>query len=611
MLNRREWAKRTAALATGATVPWAQAAEPQAAASAAATASPASAKLGDIAARYFNDRLELDPMLGSMLLADPKFEGRLSITIAPDEIAKSHALNERVKRELAGVAVDALGPSERLTHELLAWEVQLALDGDAYPDHLMPIDQYGGLPVALSNLAGGDQTQPLKTPADYDNYLKRLARIPDYNRQAIANMREGMARRYTVPRPLVQSSLPMLKALAAPSFDKTPFGAALRAMPASFSAEDQRRISQAYVRAYEQQIRPSMLALLQFLEGPYLRACRSSAGASALPQGEAYYAHMVREHTTTDLSAEQIHTLGLAEVARIHGEMAKLQERFGHRGSINAFLKWHEVQPRFRPFSSWDDILKAYYALNDKVTPELAKLFGKLPRQPLQIREIPELQRATTSPYYNPPSPDGSRPGVFFVGAPTTPPKYNNAQMTSLLLHEGQPGHHFHSSLQSELDLPLFRRYGWNDAFGEGWALYAETLGHEMGLYADPNQHLGHLEMELHRAVRLVTDTGLHAKGWTREKTMAYMMEIEGVTAADAKQSTERYMAAPGQALAYKIGALKIQQLRQRAQQQLGDRYKLADFHDRVLSQGTLPLQVLERQIDGWIAAQRAGTATS
>lgn len=617
MLNRRDWTKRTAALAAGAALPLARAADTSAAApaataaSAASTASAASATLNDIAARYFNDRLELDPMLGSMILADAKFEGRLTIGIAPEEIVKSHALNERVKRELAGVAVDTLSPSERLTHELLGWEVQLALDGDAYPDHLMPIDQYGGLPVSLSNLAGGDQTQPLKTPADYDNYLKRLARIPDYNRQAIANMREGIARRYTVPRPLVQSSLPMLKALADPRFDKTPFGAALRVMPASFNDEERRRISQAYVRTYERQIRPSMLALLQFIEGTYLRACRSSAGAGALPQGEAYYAHLVHDHTTTDMSAEQIHTLGLAEVTRIHGEMATLQNRFGHRGSINAFLKWHEEQPRFRPFTSWDGILKGYYALNDQVTPQLSKLFGRVPKTALQIREIPELQRATTSPYYNGPSADGKRPGVFFVGAPTTPPKYNNCEMTSLLLHEGQPGHHFHTSLQYELDLPQFRRYGWNDAFGEGWALYAETLGHEMGLYADPNQHLGHLKMELLRAVRLVTDTGLHARGWTRERTMAYMMDNEGITPAEARQATERYMASPGQALAYKVGALKIQQLRQRAQQQLGERYKLADFHDRVLSQGTLPLQVLERQIDGWIAEQRAGATAA
>jgi uncharacterized protein (DUF885 family) len=603
MLNRREWTKRTATLAAGtALLPGARAAESS---TAAAPSSPASAALAGIAARYFTDRLELDPLRGSATLADPKFEGRLAITIAPAEVAKSRALEERVKRELAAVAVETLSPSERLSHELLGWEVQMALEGQAFPDHLMPIDQYGGLPVALSNMAGGDQTQPLKTPTDYDNYLKRLARIPDYNRQAIANMREGMARGYTPPRPLVQSSLPMLKALTDPRFDKTPFAAALRALPASFSDEDRTRISQAYVRTYERQIRPSMLNLLQFLQGPYLRACRTSAGAAALPQGEAYYAHLVREHTTTDMTPAQIHALGLAEVTRIHGEMAKLQNRFGHKGSINAFLRWHEEQPRFRPYRSWDDVLKGYYTLNDEVTPHLSKLFGRLPKQPLQIREIPELQRATTSPYYNAPSPDGARPGVFFVGAPTTPPKYNNAEMTSLLLHEGQPGHHFHTSLQYELDLPQFRKYGWNDAFGEGWALYAETLGHEMGLYADPNQHLGHLKMELLRAVRLVTDTGLHAKGWTREKTMAYMMEIEGINPAEAKQATERYMATPGQALAYKIGALKIQQLRQRAQQQLAGKYQLSAFHDLVLSQGTLPLQVLERQVDGWIATQR------
>ncbi|MEK8032993.1 DUF885 domain-containing protein [Ideonella sp. DXS29W] len=608
MLNRRDWAKRAAAVASAATWPQAWAADTPAP-NASLSSGITSPVLADIASRYFADQLELNPLQGSATLGGPKYEGRMAITISPEHQAATLALDERVKRELAALPLEPLSADDRLTHELLSREVQLSIEGSAFPDHLMPIDQYGGMPVALSNWAGGDQLQALKTPTDYVNYLKRLRRIPEFNQQAIVNMREGVARGYTVPRPLVQSALPMLKALTAPKLDQSPFGAALRAMPAGFDPADRTRITREYVQAYEKDIRPSMLGLLAFLQGPYLRACRTSAGISAIPNGEAYYAYLVRLQTTTDMAPDRIHALGLTEVERIHGEMAKLQRGFGHKGSINEFLKWHEAQPRFRPFRSWDDILTAYYALNERVTPQLPHLFGKLPKQPLQIRAIPELQRATTSPYYSAPSQDGSRPGIFFVGAPTTPDKYNNSEMTSLLLHEGQPGHHFHTSLQFDLPLPAFRRFGWNDAFGEGWALYSETLGHEMGLYDDPNQHLGHLKMELLRAVRLVTDTGLHAKGWTRERTMDYMVRNEGITAAQAKQATERYMASPGQALAYKIGALKIQELRQRSKQQLGERFSLSAFHDRVLSQGTLPLQVLERQIDGWIASQRPATA--
>lgn len=604
MLNRRDWGKAALAASTGIVAPWRAAR----AARAAAHESP-NAGFADIAARYFADRMDLDPLQASALLADPKYEGRLAIAIAPGEIDKARALAERVLRELAALPASGLAPAEHLSHELLGRDARELLEATAFPDHLMPINQWGGLPMALANVAGGDQAQPLKTPADYDNYLKRLRRLPEYSAQAIANMREGIAKGLTVPRALVASALPALKNLAEPRFDKTPFAAALRVLPAGFGTAERTRITRAYHAAYQSEIRPALQSLLAFLQGPYLAASRASAGLSALPGGEAWYAWLVRARTTTTMSADEIHALGLAEVERIRAEMAALQPKFGFKGSVTAFLRWHQVQPRFRPYRTWAQIIDGYHALNKQVVPQLPSLFGRQPKQPLEIRLIPELQRATTSPNYASPAPDGSRPGIFFVGAPTVPPKYNNAMMASLLLHEGQPGHHFHVCLQQELALPDFRRYGWIDAYGEGWALYAETLGHELGLYDDPNQHLGHLQMELLRAVRLVTDTGLHAKGWTREATMRYMMDTEGTTEPEARLATERYMAMPGQALAYKIGALKIQALRQRAREAMGSRFSIAGFHDRVLAQGTLPLTVLEREVDGWIKAGPAGGA--
>lgn len=601
MLTRRHWNQAALATAAGLAAPWPLA-------RAAAAAGPDEA-FADIAARYFADRMELDPLQASMLLADPAYEGRLAITIAPAEIARARALNQRVERELAALPPATLGPAARLSHELLAREVREALEGDAFPDHLMPIDQYGGLPLALANLAAGDQFQPLKTAQDHENYLRRLDRLPAYVTQAIANMREGMARGITRPRALIVSALPPLRKLAAPTLEGSPFGAALKALPAALPAAERGRLARAYQAAYARRIRPALQQLLAFLQGPYLAACRTSAGLGALPEGDAWYAFEVRSHTTTDQGADEIHAIGLAEVARIRAEMAKLQPALGFDGGVTDFLRWHAQQARFRPFRSWDEIVAAFERLNERVVPQLPQLFGRLPRQPLAIRAIPAFQRATTSPYYNPPAPDGSRPGIFFVGAPIAAEQYNNAEMTSLLLHEGQPGHHFHASLQQDLALPAFRRHGWIDAFGEGWALYAETLGREMGLYEDPNQLLGHLKMELHRAVRLVTDTGLHAKGWTREATMRYMMDAEGIGEAEARLSTERYMAWPGQALAYKTGALKIQALRRRAQERLGSRFRLADFHDRVLAEGTLPLAVLEREIERWLTDAAAGGA--
>ena len=402
--------------------------------------------------------------------------------------------------------------------------------------------------------------------------------------------------------PLIDTALRAFNALAEPVFEKSPFAQSLGVMPASFTREQRERITAELYTLVTQLILPSMQGLAAFLQGPYREACRTSAGLGALPDGAAWYAQLVRLHTTADFTATQIHYLGLSEVDRIRGEMARLQKHFGFEGSVTQFLQWHASEPRFRPHTTWEQVIKAYEEINARIVPQLPRYFGRQPKQALQLRVMPELLRDSASPYYNPPSADGQRPGVFFIGAPSGPSKFNSSVMTSLMLHEGQPGHHYQISLQQELELPDFRRYGFSTAYGEGWALYAETLGHELGLYADPNQHLGHLKFELLRAVRLVADTGLHSRGWTREQTMRYMMDTEGQTETDARQATERYMAMPGQALGYKIGALQFQALRQRAKAKLGERFSLTAYHDFVLSHGTLPLKVLERLVDAWIA---------
>lgn len=578
----------------------------------AAAQADAGGALADIASRYFADKMELDPLNASATLAAPRYEGRLTITIAPAEVARTRALNERVKRELASVDAAALGERDRLTRELLLGEVQLAIDGDAFPAHLMPIDHYGGVPLLLSMLGSGEQLQPLKTPSDYDNYLKRLLRLPAWNEQAMANMREGVRRGYTVPRALIESALPTFTKLAEPDFDRSDFSAAVKVMPASFKPAERMRLTQAYERAFKEQVQPAMASLLGFLNSEYLSACRTSSGLSALPNGPAYYRHLVRVHTTSELTPDAIHSLGLQEVARIRGEIAKVRAQMKFEAKTGnpttEFLRWHGEQPRFRPYKTSQQVVDAYVALNQRIAPRLAQWFGRTPRQPLVIRPVPEIQVASGGSYYNPPSPDGSRPGTFFVWV-DEPGKVNDSIVSSLLLHEGQPGHHFQMSLQQELGLPEFRKYGWSTAYGEGWALYAETLGRELGLYDDPNQYLGHLKLELMRAVRLVTDTGLHAKGWSREESIGYMMDTEGVSESDARNATERYMAFPAQALGYKVGALKFQALRERARVALGNKFSAREFHDLVLGEGIVPLDVLERMVDAWIARRNAQRA--
>lgn len=560
-------------------------------------------KLTAIADDYFETHVQLDPLDGSATTGEERFEDKLAITISPEFQSRNRNLSERILRELQSVDEKTLSPSDAITYQVLKKQMQDQLAGDKFPNHLLPIDQYGGLPVYLAQFGTGQDIQPLKTVKHYDHYLKRLGKLPGWIDQAIANMRQGIKQGVTQPKALIVSGLPSIRALAEKDIVKNPFYLAINNMPESFSNADKARLTAVYKKTIQARLIPAATKLTTFLETEYLPKARTTAGTGELPNGEAWYKYQVKYHTTTDMTPEEIHALGLKEVARIHSEMEKIKATYKFNGSLVEFLQWQNKDAQFSPFKTEQDVLDAYEDLNRKIKTKLPELFGKAPKAGLNIRAEPELTRATASDHYNPPAPDGSRPGVFYTVI-ENPNSYRNTRMASLFLHEGQPGHHYQIALQQELSLPKFRKFGWVTSYGEGWALYAETLGREMGLYEDPNQYLGHLKMELYRAVRLVTDTGLHAKGWTREQTINYMMNAEGTTEAEAKRNTERYMAWPGQALAYKIGALKFQELRARAQQKLGNKFSLRSYHDLVLSDGVLPLSILEAKVDDWIATQ-------
>lgn len=560
--------------------------------------------LATIAEHYFNEHVELDPIDGSATTGEERFEDKLEITISSEYRVKNHKLSQRVLNELSSIDEKILSPADLITYKVLKQQMLDQLEGDKFPSYLLPIDQYGGLPVYLAQFGTGQDIQPLKTVKQYEHYLKRLEKLPLWINQAIANMREGVKLGVVQSKPLIISGLPSIKALTEKDITKNPFYLAITQMPENFSPADRAHLSTAYKKIINTKLIPANEKLVTFLEKDYLPNTRTTAGYGALPNGEAWYKYLVKYHTTTDMTPDEIHSLGLAEVARIRAEMTKIQTIYKFTGTLTEFLKWQDQDAQFKPFKTEQDVLDAYEQLNKKIAAKLPTLFSKAPKIPLIIRPEPELTRATASDHYNSPAPDGSRPGIFYAVI-ENPTDYGNTKMTSLFLHEGQPGHHFHIGLQQELSLPQFRKFGWITAYGEGWALYAETLGKEMGLYEDPNQYLGHLRMELIRAVRLVTDTGLHTKGWTREQTIQYMMDTEGNTEAEATRATQRYMAWPGQALAYKIGALKFQELRARAHQKLGNKFSLADYHDMVLSDGVLPLTILEEKVNDWIAKQQ------
>ncbi len=560
-------------------------------------------KLADIAERYFQDNLTLNPLTGSQLTGEAKYEGELAIDIAPTHRVKQRALYQRVQREVAALNVKSLSPADQLTRTLLDDEVTSRLGLMRFPEDLMPLDQYGALPVQIAQYGAGQDIQPLKTVANYQNYLKRLGKLPDWVDQAIINMRAGIERGIVPPKALIESGLPSLQALTINDLDKNAFTLAIRNFPASFSAAEREKLSADYRAATEMRLIPAMTRLVAFVEMEYLPKCRTTVGLDQLPNGRVWYEALLRYYTTTKMKPDEVHALGLKEVARIRREMEKVKAAYKFKGTLGEFFKWHESQPEHRPFKTEKDVLDAYAALNKKILEKLPQLFGRAPKAPLEIRAEPELTRATATDHYSDPAPDGSRPGVYYAVI-TDPTKYLNTSMTTTFLHEGQPGHHYHIAIQQELPLPKFRQHGWSAAFIEGWALYAETLGREMGLFADPNAYFGHLLDEMLRAVRLVVDTGLHTKGWTREQTIKYMMDNQGYSEAESRRYAERYIGWPGHSPSYKIGALKIQELRERARVKLSAKFSLKDFHDQLLSDGVLPMHLLETKIDNWIASQ-------
>ena len=439
--------------------------------------------------------------------------------------------------------------------------------------------------------------------ANYEHFLTRIDGFPAWVDSAIANMREGLAKGVVPPKVLMLRVLPQLKSQMVSDPVASGFYVPIKNLPATIGEEDRARLTSAYRKAVEEKITPAIVKLHDFIANEYLPKCRETAGLVALPNGAAKYAFKVREQTTTHMTPEQVHQFGLSEVARIRLEMDKVRSEVGFTGDLTALLASLNRNPQLTPFKTEQDVLDAYRKIQQRVEPTIGKLFSKIPRSVLEIRPEPEITKATAAAHYSVGTRDGSRPGVFY--APVRDPvTYATPNMTALFLHEGVPGHHYEVSLKLESDLPRFRRYGWFTAYGEGWALYAESLGLELGVYDDPYQNLGRLRSEMHRAIRLVVDTGMHAKGWSRDHAVAYMIENNGGLEADAVQEVERYMAIPGQALAYKIGEQKILALRHRAEKQLGARFDIRAFHDEILNGGGLPLAVLEEKINRWLARQ-------
>lgn len=570
-------------------------------------ASQASRQLAQLANDFHVARAHYDPLLFATANGDSRYNDQIGMAIAPAVRAKQFATYRKMQARLAKIPRAQLAGQEQITHDLLAYELDAALALAPFPEHLLPLNHFDNVPSTLANYAGGTGSQPLGTVKQYQDYLSRVRQLAPWIDQAVANMRAGIKQGIVQPKAITQAMLPQMQALHSATAEASVYYSPIKRMPAAFSAADQERLARGY-RAAVDQLNPALERLVQFLQTEYLPASRDSTGWSALPNGAAWYKARINDSTTLPLTPQQVHELGVKEVARIGAQMQTLMGKLGYEGPAQAFPQWVRDQKKFKPFTTEAEVLDEYRKMYGALQDKLPAYFTLVPKSKLVVDLEPELTRATASDHYTPPAADGSHPGVFWAVV-NDPKDYSRTGMASLLLHEGVPGHHFHAALLKEMPLPDFRMFSTenqnNAAYTEGWALYAETLGKDFGLYEDPVWYYGHLNAEMLRAVRLVVDTGMHALGWSREQAIAYMVEKQGVSEARARNQIERYMVWPAQALSYKVGSLKILELRDKAQRELGGKFSYPAFHAVVLGEGTLPLPLLEQRVNDWIARSK------
>ena len=572
------------------------------------TPSSPDAALNSLVEEYFERQLELAPM-NATSIGDSRYDDRLDDSTSPGFREKSFGIERAFLDRARGIDAAKLSPASRITYDIFVSERELTLEGQKFHEEYMPFNQMVGLPMDLAVYGSGTGPQPFVTANDYDRFLKRVREFPRWADGAIVLMRAGISSGITLPRVAMAKVAPQLREIGAGALKDNIFWAPIAAMPKGISAKDQKRLSDAYEAALTREVLPAYTRLADFIERDYLPAARTTVGWSDLPDGRDWYRWRIRQATTMDMPPEEIHQLGLAEVARIRGEMLNVKQQVGFKGDLDAFFEYLEGDPKFY-FHSEDELLDAYRDLKRRIDAMLPKLFSDFPKADYEIRPVEQFRAASAAgASYQAPSADGKRPGIFYINTHNlkAQPRFG---LETLSLHEASPGHHFQISIQQELTgLPRFRRFNGYVSYSEGWALYAESIGKELGLFTDPYQWYGRLSDEMLRAMRLVIDSGLHAKGWTREQSIKYMLDNSSMAESDVIAEVERYTVWPGQALGYKLGQLHISALRAKAQAQLGEAFDVRDFHSQVLRDGSLPMNVLTAKIDRWIEAKRPARA--
>lgn len=557
-------------------------------------------KLDTLFSEYIEDFFHLNPVQATVY-GDHRFNDTLV-----NYLTNGHRQNLRnfyttYLNELQSINKELLNEADKISASLLLSEIERNLEGLNYPSHILAVNQNSSFQNSLPLLMN---IMPFETAKDYYNYINRLKSFPQMVDTAIANMETGIKKGIVQPDVIIERSLIGIKNLDVSDPKLSVFYIPVTKMPDSIDKERKKEIANELSQLIENDILPAYQKLADYLGNTYLSHCRKTIAYSDLPNGESWYKYLVRFHTTTNLTPDEIYNIGLKEVERIHAEIDSVKQLVGFKGTTKEFFKFLRSDPQFI-FENSDSILADFERIRKKVETKIPDYFKHLPSADFEIREVEAYRAATAAGgSLQPASVDGSRPSIFYVNTYDlkSNPRYNT---TDLFLHEALPGHHLQIAIQQEKeDLPVFRQIAWFTAYGEGWALYAEELGKEMGLLNDPYQYYGKLNGELWRAIRLVVDVGIHYKGWSRQEVIDYMLENSSTSLAEAVSETDRYIVWPGQALAYKIGELKIKELRRKAEYALGDKFNLKEFHDVVLRNGTIPLSLLEEIVNNWIDDQ-------
>lgn len=558
----------------------------------------------DITDDYFDDKNALNP-LDATQNGQNEYNDQLVFEMTDSHRKKQSTFYDEYENKLASIDTTSLTSEEKNSYDIIKWEIAVGKDLLKHDTNLTPIHQFWGTNLTLGQFAGGSSAQPFKTEKDYKNFLKRMTLFSVWMDSAMVYMNKGIDKGIVLPKALTVKVIPQFESMVTSKVEDNLFYTSIKSFPKEFTDEQKETLKKEYTAVIKEKLEPKFKKMTAFLKNQYLPASRATSGIGSLPNGAALYSVYIKQWTTTDKSADEIHQLGLKEVARIKAEMEKIKDQVGFKGTINEFFEHVKTKPELMSFKKPEEVIANFEKIYQTIKPNVDKLFSLQPKSLFEIKRTETFREKTASAEYNQGSADGKRPGVFYVPIPDVA-AYNCYGDEDLFLHEAIPGHHFQISLQQEnQELPDFRKYNWFGAYGEGWALYTESLGKELGLYKDPFQHFGMLGNEMHRAVRLVVDTGIHTKGWTREQAIKYSLENEAESEASIIAEIERYMAIPGQALSYKMGQMKILELRKKAQEKMKDKFDIKVFHQKVLGSGILPLALLEKNINNWINSER------